>query len=75
MWPGPGRESVRLTRNTPRPDFVLRAVKITNGSIASNSNKRAQAPAGQTALMRTLEMHSRRKGNPKNVSKPGAEIS
>lgn len=53
LWPGPGRESVRLTRNTPAPGFVLRAVKITNGSTESNSNKRAQAPAGPTALMRT----------------------
>lgn len=40
IWPGAGRESVKLMGNTPGPGSVLEAVKITNGGTESNSNKR-----------------------------------
>lgn len=53
--------------NTAGPGCVLGAVKITNGRTESNSNKRrARAQTGKTdSANENIEMHSRRKGNPK----------
>lgn len=41
------------------------AVKITNGSTVNKSNKRLQAGAGETALMRTRRYIPGEKSNPK----------
>lgn len=62
---GTGTESVSMMGNKPGPGCVLGAVKITNGRTESNSNKRKVRAGLGNSANENIEMHSRRKGNPK----------